>query len=51
VRINKTGKDHAAAKVQFLGAARFLQAFDAAARAHRGNSIAVHKQCAIADQT
>jgi hypothetical protein len=51
VRINKAGKDHAAAKIQFLGAAGLLQAFDAAARADRCNSIAVDQQRAIANQT
>ena len=49
VRIDEAGKNHAAAEIQLLGAARFLQALDAAARADRRDAVAVDEQRAIAN--
>ncbi len=50
VRIDEAGKNHAAAEIELFGAARLLQALDAAARADRRDAIAVDEQRAIANQ-
>ena len=50
MRVDEAGQHHASAKIQFYGASRFLQAFDAAPRADCHDAIAVDEQCAIANQ-
>ena len=49
VRIDESGKYHAAAQIDFLRAAYFAKGFDAAARTHGSDSAAPDKDCAIAD--
>ncbi len=49
MRVYKAGKDHASAEIQFHGAARFLETFNAAARSDCGNAVAVDQQRAIAN--
>ena len=47
--IHEAGKDHAAGEIEFFGAARGAEFFDAAARADSGDAVFVNQDGAVAD--
>ena len=49
VRIDEAGEDHASGEIEFFGAARLAQFFDAAARADGGDAVFVDEDGAVAE--
>jgi len=47
VRIHEAWQNHSACQVQFFGAARLAQFFDAAARADGRDAVFVNEDCAV----